>query len=397
MVNQSVAGNEKSELDFAMVEIELLIAYVSRIGIPVKSTLIKSSLQSRKEFQTKGGLSATGEAQFWTDYNQLIGLIKPATLTSIQHTSPSPLWAERNHRTIRQVKCVPWYYGTAVFVIILITVVLQSYYMIGVDVLNKTSVLFEKRNKVRIELKKETRLIESNNSEASLESRIQLQQKETMLDQKFDANRILLFQWNGVWKFGEGVNAEFSHYDNYIYSQKVDRLHQDIVREENRLEGDADLIGISDIIRRLKLESSKVEVARQLGMSRNLFFRNQLQAEYMLNLLSGYALPLLFGCLGAFTLVLRSIHSAFQQGTFTLKHRLDYNLRVVLGGVMGISSGLFFGEDQAASVGQYSPMMIAFLIGYNVEILFSMMDNLANRLAIESKASARKGSKSIKP
>lgn len=370
MENRLSTNTGETELYFAMGEIELLISYACRMGLSIKPAVIKSSLQAKKDFQGKGELSVAAETQFWIDYNQLVELVRPATLLSIQQTNPSPLWAASRPRLMKKVKRVPVFYGASVFVVIVITVMLQSFYMIGVDVLDKTVTLFAERNAIRLDIKK---------LPATDPQREGLKQQEARYDQEFDANRILLFQWNGLWQLGRRHDVEFSRYDEFIHRTQSDAILSSLeralganVEEENRAAA-------------LNQQLIALNRDRALATSRNLFFRNQLQAEYMLNLLSGYVLPLLFGCLGAFTLVLRSLHSAFQSGTFTLKHRLDYNLRIVLGGVMGISSGLFFGEGAAHSSGQYSPMMMAFLIGYNVEILFSMMDNIADRLSIENK------------
>jgi hypothetical protein len=45
---------------------------------------------------------------------------------------------------------------------------------------------------------------------------------------------------------------------------------------------------------------------------------------------------------------------------------------------------MFLGDNLAVPEGQFSPMLIAFLIGYNVEILFAIMDDFAQRLVIDS-------------
>lgn len=374
-----------TEVKFAVDEMELLIAYLSRSDKIITPSLLESSIKIRNRYCLKEMFSNKEEFVFWSNYHQLIDLIKPATLASIQQTRPSPLWKKRNVETLRRVKRVPFYYGTAVFITILLSVSLQSYYMVGVNVIKKTTDLFSQRNEVRVELAKALTLASHSESPTQSSELLKLRQLETQLDQEFDATRILLFDWNNVWILNN-KEARFSLYDDFVYKSGLDKSKEAIERERAKLSQlTADLYFQQDEkIQKEKNALNDAERERHLNMSRSIFYRNLLLAEFMLDLLSSHVLPLLFGCLGAFTLVLRSIHNAFQQGTFTLNHRLDYNLRIVLGGVMGISSGLFFGEGGVASTGQYSPIVIAFLIGYNVEILFSIMDNLARRLAVDS-------------
>jgi hypothetical protein len=224
-----------------------------------------------------------------------------------------------------------------------------------------------------------------------------MKKKDTLLDQEFDANRVLLYRWNKIWQGGVQHQATFSFYDNYKYNYAKDQLKKQVEQataqralleqtKKNRKRRAALQQQLNHYHDHYYYhdQQHKLEKGRNLSISRNLFFNGRLSAVYVVDLLEGYILPLLFGCLGAFTLVLRSIHNAFQNGTFTLKSCLDYNLRIFIGGVTGISDGMFMGDSQSIQ-GQYSPMAMAFLIGYNVEILFAMMDNLAKRLSIESK------------
>ncbi|MCJ8273345.1 MAG: hypothetical protein MJK04_28585 [Psychrosphaera sp.] len=389
------AGNSSTELSFAMEEMELVIAYLCRTAGEIDQKLIHTSIEAKRTYVAEGVLSAKAEADFWLAYRQLIESIKPASLTSIQETNPSTLWQQKHPGTVKRVKRIPLYYGFAVCLVILFTVGLQTYYMIGIDVLQKTYQLFEQRSELRDEINKlqHVNVLTAATADKVTDTAeiVTMKKKDILLDQEFDANRVLLYRWNKVWQGGTQHQATFSYYDDYKYHYAKDKLKQGVEQTtaqqaslEKTNKNRKRRAALQQQLRQYHEQQHKLEKERNHSISRNLFFSGRLSAVYVVDLLEGYLLPLLFGCLGAFTLVLRSIHSAFQDGTFTLKSCLDYNLRILLGGVTGISSGMFMGDSESIQ-GQYSPMVMAFLIGYNVEILFAMMDNLAKRLSIESK------------
>lgn len=371
------------ELSFAMEEVELVMTYLCRTSGKISEATIESIIIARRQYIENGVLSIKMEISFWHSYHQLISGIKPVTLSSIQQSNPSPLWENKNPITAKRVKRVPIYYGICICIVILLTISFQTYYMIGIDVLKKTHQLFTERNNLKHEIEKL-----KNNNNASINQHLnKLVASYEKLDQEFDANRILLFDWNSFWQLGETLKPKFSKFDNYNYQYKHELLSQAIINNKAAFINakNNEIITLRNKSDELHQSLHEIRRQRHLNESRNLFFRVRLSSVNVANLLESYLLPLLFGCLGAFTLVLRSLHNAFIQGTFTLKMCLDFNLRILLGGVMGISSGMFFGEKVVIPEGQFSPMLIAFLIGYNVEILFSIMDNFAHRLAIDNK------------
>ena len=222
---------------------------------------------------------------------------------------------------------------------------------------------------------------------------IQLERQEQQLDQEFDANRTLLYKWNDVWQLGVDEPIRFSSFDEYKYQHQSAVLKDKIAAlelEEVLQKNPQELMVVELSLQENQEALHKLEINRKLNESRNVFFSERLSAVYVVNLLEHYILPLLFGCLGAFTLVLRTLHEAFKLGTFTLKNVLDYNIRIVLGGVTGISSGMFFSDTSMLPSGDFAPMLVAFVVGYNVEILFMLMDDIASRLSTRQK---RDGSK----
>lgn len=374
----------QSELAMAMEEVELLIAYIAKRGTSTCSQVIETTLEIRNQFLNTVPLSAKNEALFWRYFHALAREVAPATVESIKETSPSDAWLQRHPKRAKRVKRVPVFYGFAVFFLIMMTVCLQTYTMIGVGVLTKSYDLFQERNQVRSQIR-ELKFVEGLSLEAQKGAEINdLEEREQQLDQEFEANRSLLYRWNQFWNLGKPPEVSFSSYDDFEFTHAMqlynDQLHE-LEEQQERAKNEEEQQFLSEKIKFVKTEQNEKRRLRKLNESRNLFFMERLSAVYVVNLLEQYVLPLLFGCLGAFTLVLRRLHSAFQNGTFTLRNLLDYNIRIVLGGVTGISSGMFFSEASTLPNGQFGPMLVAFVVGYNVEILFMVMDDLVSRLS----------------
>lgn len=391
----SAQAVNKTELTMALDEVELLIAYLSRNGKTLESHLLESTFNIRNQFAQEGKLASEVESKFWINYRILVQMVYPATVSSIIDTCPTELWRRKFPKRTQRVKRIPVYYGVAVFLLIIFTVGLQTYSMIGAGVLHKTYELFNERNQVRIELKQLQRLIEVDPSNSQSNQFIELEKEEQRLDQEFDANRVLLYDWNDMWQFGAATEINFSLYDDYQYQHSLNALDAELKQlqqsnEDNQKISKQERKRLQKALIKNEEAQHALNKKRKLDESRNRFFTERLSAVYVVNLLEQYVLPLLFGCLGAFTLVLRTIHQAFQKGTFTFKNTLDYNIRIVLGGVTGISSGMFFSDNTGLPSGQFGPMLVAFIVGYNVEILFMVMDDLASRLSSHQKSEPSK-------
>ena len=117
-----------------------------------------------------------------------------------------------------------------------------------------------------------------------------------------------------------------------------------------------------------------------------------LGTQFVLVILASYLLPLVYGILGAATSVLRSLSKKIEDVTFSGDTGIQNLLRISLGALAGIVVGWFsFLLPNAAGnfLGAVSPLAIAFLVGYNIELFFSLMDAAINRVkALQQKPSS---------
>ena len=111
-----------------------------------------------------------------------------------------------------------------------------------------------------------------------------------------------------------------------------------------------------------------------------------LNSKSMLAILSQYVLPLLYGLLGALAYILRTLSSEIQSVTFTRGSEIRYSLRWPLGMLGGVTVGLFFDPAQLSGFAAITPLGLAFLAGYGVELLFTGLDRLVSAFTGENSA-----------
>lgn len=389
-----VKKNPVSELQYALEDIDLLIAYLAKTGKEVPEELIRRLI----ELKHAGGIdkwTPEQEGDFWLIFREITRLIKPVTMGSLKAFAVNLDYAyaiNKKYKKGRLQKTI-FRYGMSAFAVVFVIIVLQTYHFVGQDVLEKSKELFVQRNDVREAIERKEVAARKLQDGAGLGRNVSqilkndedyqlLLTREKTLDQEFDANRTLLFQWNSIWRLGRGVEPQFSYYDKYRYDTELERLGR---VKKNQQEQLRDAAGTSrDNLQRAldetdqQLEDLGLEV--ELHRSRDVFFRSRLSATFVLNLLHTYLLPLLYGCLGSFSLVLRNICRLIKEETFSSSFSLDHNMRIILGSVSGMAAGLFLGDNALLDEGGFSLMLVAFVIGYNVEVLFSMVDNVASRM-----------------
>jgi len=142
--------------------------------------------------------------------------------------------------------------------------------------------------------------------------------------------------------------------------------------------------------RKQELENSRKVLERQelADASREKSGQTQLAGQFVLTVLQSYALPLLYGILGAGSFVLRTLSRQIEKVIFSEEVRTQHLLRISLGALAGIMVGWFsflIPKETTTFLGSVSPLAIAFLVGYNIELFFSWMDAALNRIDISRK------------
>lgn len=143
--------------------------------------------------------------------------------------------------------------------------------------------------------------------------------------------------------------------------------------EQNLLETIVAEIDNKLAVLELEIENEKNQHTR--WQAKEEVRRLRLSAEFMLIILQVYLLPILYGLLGASVYVLRKIMREIADATYSPDR--SYLLRLALGTLSGLIIGWFvFLLPGQSVVSTLSPMALAFLVGYNIEVVFLLMDRL---------------------
>ncbi len=91
---------------------------------------------------------------------------------------------------------------------------------------------------------------------------------------------------------------------------------------------------------------------------------------------TGYLLPVLYGALGTCAFILRSLYSQMLDRSFDPRRSGEFVVRLFLGMLSGVTVQWIFGKESHSMPDATTPLVLAFLAGYSVELLFSGMDRL---------------------
>jgi hypothetical protein len=137
------------------------------------------------------------------------------------------------------------------------------------------------------------------------------------------------------------------------------------------------------------------ELEEQIVSIENALVNDQLKVELSLlnskstlDILSQYVLPLLYGLLGSLAYILRTLSREIHNVTFTRGSEIRYSLRWPLGMLGGVTVGLFFDPADLTGFAAITPLGLAFLAGYGVELLFTGLDRMVS--AFTGEGSERK-------
>ena len=109
----------------------------------------------------------------------------------------------------------------------------------------------------------------------------------------------------------------------------------------------------------------------------------KLPSEFTLEVLQSYIIPMLCGFLGAAIYVLRSLTYEIENVTYTIGTDIKYELRLALGALGGLGIGWFLVPEKISGLQAVTPLALAFLVGYNIELLFSIMDGFIESISKE--------------
>lgn len=336
------------EIEQVIHDGQKLISYIARCGDATLDASITEVIVDAKYKLTRQEWSVEAETVFLVNYDKLAKVVYPVTVESLNAILPEK--TVKNRIKTKAEQAVAWYRRYTMFALMLLLLT-QVYHLFGKDLSTNLHNIFEQREQNQTKLSK----LQPGNDEI-----VNLNVTIARLNQQLDANYKLLMIWNQVWSFGGDFNDSLPRY----FQTKYELTKKSLSREKST---DND-----------KLDT--LELNRSLHQARIVFFENILSADAVLQVLQGYVLPLMYGLLGAFIFVLRSLLGEIKALTYTISCEIKYRLRLTLGALGGMIIGWFLKPEEANSLASLSPMALAFLMGYNVDVLFSLMDKIIGNL-----------------
>jgi len=128
--------------------------------------------------------------------------------------------------------------------------------------------------------------------------------------------------------------------------------------------------------------------------------RQRLEAQYgaelllrsrnVLTSMTEHCIPLLMGVLGAFAFMLRTLTMELRNHTRQRSSAGLALIRVCLGAIAGVFGVALLADAEKGPLVGISPLVVPFLFGYGIEIVFSVMDRIVQAFnGGEPKAAAR--------
>ena len=308
----------------------MLVAFLCRRGRCMEGDVIET-VANADLLRTEEGWSPQGEQKFWLAYNHLAEAARPSTIDTIRAARVvTKEGLEQVHGSIAQ-RTVDRFRMLALATLLSV-LAMQIFWFIG--------------NGLMKNIDEERLAIVAN-----LEER-----QEVLRDLK-----VLLWLQSAQDEISPELYRNLQELQ--ARQQLLESRNADL---ESRLEASYAILPLTTLgLSGLVKEPSDNEVRRVTLLEETQHFLNATVLNYFL--------PLLLGLLGASVYVLRRLSYQLQHMTFQVSAGVRYLLRVYLGAIAGLTLAWLLPEGQEF-LPAVSPLALAFIAGYSVEVVFEMLD-----------------------
>lgn len=328
-----------------------LVSYIAKNGNTELPHDLAQAMVNAKFKATAGQWTDKDETEFLVSYDKLSTLVYPVTVESIHAITPN---LNVKGKSVSAAEHSVKWYRRSTMVALGIMLIAHLYFIIGNNLRVNLTEIFDKRTQLHQTIDQTSTDLNKNPS---------LREKLAMINQELDASYQLLKAWNSISAFGHDFRDNLPEYTS-----------ERIAAES------ASLVTPGESPHSIDKANVETHLNTELYKARLIYFKNIQAADFFLSVFQGYLLPLLYGLLGAFIFVLRSLHSDIQSLTYTRESEIKYRLRLTLGMLGGMVIGWFFKPSEIDVMASLSPMAVAFLMGYNVDVLFSIMDKVIDTI-----------------
>jgi hypothetical protein len=345
---QSTASPPQA-LAIAVAEAQQLLLHTVRHALPVPDEVLRSVIGATREADLDRWTDEE-KTQFWKSAQALAEIVQPASSDSISSA------------TADSGKHTTFFYSFMALALLVSLIVTQIFWVFGTTMTSNIDRLIDTNAKAETELLAAQARLSAART-AALGTTISAQ-SDIDLDKAVALNQILIKQNDQV------LTADYILLDRWVSWMPVGFT-----------------ASASTTIGRLFMTKEEIaEEDKQVEAEKST--RNQISldsAKITLKAMSAYILPFLYGWLGAVAYVMRSLSNEIADLTYSKASDVRFRLRVVLGMLSGITVGLILSpEALPSSLSAITPLALAFLAGYSVELLFSAMDRLISAFSSET-------------
>jgi hypothetical protein len=324
-----------------------LLAYASEEGLTVPDGVRTVLLDAADKLRTGAAFSSSEHAAFLRAYGDLAQVTKPISAQSLSDTDDArgtrgPLRRLLGRRSISEAKQVALRFALRAFLIIACIVLLEVYQEFARDL------LFNRDEVVRL---------------------TEEQRKLTVAKQTADRQ----LREAGVASPKDPVHLDSLNRQVLELGTQVDALQARILTAAQFTASGFSALGA--VFTLLKRGDHTAAADAQAGEEATR--KAALAIKPVATIIGGFVLPLLYGALGASAYILRSVVTEMHARSFDRRKVGDYGARVYLGMLNGLALQ-FFTELLRGAVkevpGGLTPSLIAFLGGYSVEAVASVID-----------------------
>ncbi|WP_089717438.1 hypothetical protein [Candidatus Entotheonella palauensis] len=353
-------------------------------------------------------ISDQQETEFWKAYQQLSKRIQPVTIDSIRAILDTERDLKREPKVSKARRAVSWYQRLS-FSVLFLLIVVQFYAAFGTTVIsgiNETEKNIRELPARRITLEAELKAVRDEEPiDRREEARIlaelaSLEAQKEQWDIEIDAKYVLLTGWDSfnfiprlrfpnLWSQAPSVPMAMAHNPVKLVAQGSSDAGDS--RPATGTDKDTEIKNLLARAKNAENQSPSPTASRQaatsaIAINADISNRYQmLQAGHItLEALSVFVLPLIYGLLGACAFVLRMLTVEIRTYTYRDQSDIRFRLRIYLGALAGFAVAWFVNSDTAPTlVASITPLALAFLAGYSVELVFAAMDALIDTFSRE--------------
>ena len=337
----------------ALATAEILLRYAAE-NKELPRDLVATTC-SALDAQQAGTWNEALATEFWCAFNKLCELVRPATVDSLMTTvaaaTRSPWWgwagrfgrptaASLSQRTAKRYLCL-------LIFLLAVSVVLGFIVSTTKGLGKEIEALAEQGNALTTKMRAETVRLEAERGSASFDKESVKQRLDReaiqadLKQQRFVMVQLLQKQlmMTRLMIFGLGDSIEIGRF-------RPAQSYADLLREIDNYE-DVRIYAAGDL----------------------------LQTQVSISVITSTVLPIVLGLMGACAYVIRLISDQIKDTTFSKTSPIRHLVRVALGGLAGVVIG--FG-GVVTDFGM-SSTALAFIAGYAIEPVFSMLDSIAEK------------------